>query len=398
MIKILKPYIKNEKDFSRVYCDIYIDDDKKNVWFEVEKKYSKYLVDDRIDAYVIGLLNYAMRNNHDIISEIPITEELLYNIETTLVPSLAKYGDSLYNIKLNMPTIETIKEGTAVGTGCSCGVDSFDAIKNHLNTKYKEMNITHVCLNNVGAYNECYKEYGIDKVKEERYEVTKKVAKELGVELIETDSNFGSEIYQNHYLTNTYSCCFAIYILQKLWKKYYLASVGLDYSKFTIINNDLEDSAHYDLLTLQCFSNEGLRVYSESGEKTRLEKTMNISNFKPAQKYLHVCTVKPYNCGICSKCRRTLVALDAIDKLDNFKKVFDIEYYKNHKKEYYNWLLAQHGDRDEMNEPVYQILSKRKGFKTSLGCKIKSHTRRFLKGTIFFKVYKKIKKELKNNR
>lgn len=365
MIKIGKPYIKNTNNKSRCYCEIIIDNEKREIWFEVDKEYGKYLVDDRIDAYVIGILNYAMRNNQDIESDVPITEELLYNIRTCLIPSLSKYGNNLANIKITAPIIDALNEGKEVGTGCSCGVDSFEAIHNHIESEYKNMNITYLCLNNVGAYNECYKEYGIEKVKNERYKITKDVAMELGIPLIETDSNFAEAIQQNHYLTNTYSSCFAIYMLQKFWKIYYLASVGIDYSKFNIINNDKDDCAHYDLLTLQCFSHKGLRIYSESGEKTRLEKTMNISDFKPAQEYLHVCTAKPYNCGVCSKCKRTLVSLDAINKLENFNEVFDIKYYENNKNSYYRWLCKEHYKGDEMNEPTYQILKNRKEFKNS---------------------------------
>lgn len=386
MIKINKPYLKKGPEKTRCYCEIQINNDKKNVWFEVDNEYAKYLVDDRIDAYVIGLLHFAMKNNYDIESEIPITEELLYNIQTVLIPSLSKYAKSLNNIKVNAPTIPAIKEGKYNGTGCSCGIDSFDAIKNHYNTSFSELNIDYLCLNNVGAFNECYEEYGKDKVKIERYKITEKVAKEMGIKLIMTDSNFAEEIPQNHYLTNTYSCCFAIYMLQKLWKRYYLASVGLDYSKFTIIDNDLEDSAHYDLLTLQCFSHEGLKIVNESGEKNRLDKTKNIADFKYAQKYLHVCINKPYNCGVCSKCRRTLVSLDALNKLDNFKEVFDIDYYKNNKKEYYIWLYSEHMKKNEMNEPSYEILSKRKDFKIPLINKIiiftKIHTPQNLKNGI----------------
>lgn len=395
MIKIDKPYIIDNKNKKRCICDIYIDNEKKTVWFEVEKEYGKYLVDDRVDAYVIGILNYAMRNKHDIYSSSYITEELLYNIKTILVPSLTKYGKNLNNIKIDIPTTSAIKQGEFIATGCSCGVDSFDAIKNHLNSEYTEMNLTHLCLNNVGAYNECYKDYGIDKVKEERYEITDKVAKDLNLRLVKTDSNFATEIKQNHYLTNTYSSCFAIYMLQKMWKRYYLASVGLDYSKFTIIDNDLEDSAHYDLLTLQCFSHEGLRIYSESGEKTRLEKTINIADFKPAQKYLHVCISKPYNCGVCSKCRRTLVSLDAINKLDKFKDVFNIKYYYDNRIEYYDWLMNEHINKNEMNEPSYQILSKRKDFKVSIKGRVKcilSLIKNFLKKTYVYNIYKKMKK------
>ena len=390
MIKISKPYIEKNNNKSRCNCDIFINEKKCSVWFEVDQNYEKYLVEDRIDAYVVGILNYAMRNNHDIVSDYPITEELLYNITKTLIPSLSKYGRNLMPVRIIAPTIKSINSGNAIGTGCSCGIDSFDAIKNHLNTKFKTMDITHLLINNVGSF-EGYTEYGVEKVIKERFEVTNQVAKELGIELIKTNSNFAIAIPQRHYLTNTYSSCFAIYMMQKLWKKYYLASVGLDYSKFTIIDNDLEDSAHYDLLTLQCFSHEGLRIYSESGEKNRLEKTLNICEFKPAQKYLHVCLKKPFNCGICSKCRRTLLSLDAINKLDNFNDVFDIKYYKTHKKEYYNWLWERHYKKDDMNEPTYQILSKRKNFKVSIFYKIRIIARVFIKKILPAKLVEKIK-------
>ena len=78
---------------------------------------------------------------------------------------------------------------------------------------------------------------------------------------------------------------------------------------------------------------------------------------------MHVCLSKPYNCGICSKCRRTLVTLDLIDKLDNFSQVFDINYYKEHKHDYYYWLLQRHYANDEMNEAVYQQFLKKESFR-----------------------------------
>lgn len=388
MIKINKPWIESKNGKARCYCDILIDNVKKNIWFEVDEKYGKYLVDDRIDAYVIGLLNYAMRENHDIVSDFAITEELMYNINTILVPSIFKYSKSLHKIKIEAPMIKALEYGNGIGTGCSCGIDSFSAIYNHYKTKYEGLNITHLCLNNVGSYNECYSEYGIEKVKKERYEITKDVAKDLGIELIMTDSNFASEIPQNHYLTNTYSGCFAIYMLQKLWKIYYLASVGLDYSKFTIVDNDIEDSAHYDLLTLQCFSNSGIRIFSEGGEKSRLDKTRDIVDFKPAQKYLHVCTDKPYNCGVCSKCMRTLVSLDAIGKLNNFTEVFDINYYQENKSTYYRWLYRQYYKNDLMNEATYQILKNNKEFNKAIAyLKVKLKVKSIIKRIIPKKLY-----------
>lgn len=362
MIEIGNPYICHMNNKSRVYCKIKIDEDERNIWFEVNQEYEKYLVTECVDAYVIGMLNFAMRENHSIISQCPITGELLYNINTILIPTLTKYGHSLYRIEVKAPIGNTLVQGQAVGTGCSCGVDSLSTIYNHYNTKYPSEKLTHLCINNVGAFGLGYEDFGKEKTRMERYRKAKEVANLLGMELIETNSNFAEEVPQNHYLTNTYSSCFAIYSMQKLWKKYYYSSVGIDFSEFTVVDNDLEDSSHYDLLTLQCFSTEGIRIWTEGGEKTRLEKTLEISNFGIAQKYLHVCTSKPYNCNICPKCRRTLVTLDLINNLECFREVFDIDYYLNHRVEYYEWLYFQHKEGNCMNEPVYQEFLKRAEF------------------------------------
>lgn len=359
MIIIGKPYISNNGDKSRCVCNISVDGENRGVWFEVESKYQKYLVTERADAYVIGLLHWCMLNRHDVKCQTPITDELLYNITTILIPSLARYARNLYAIKIDAEVAPALT-GTEIGTGCSCGIDSFDAIYKHYRTNYPNMDLTYLCINNVGAFNECYDDYGREKVKEECYQKVDSVAKDLGLPIIKTDSNFAEVFPQVHEYSHTYSSSFAIYMLQKLWKIYYYASSGIDYSKFSL---SAMDPAHYELLSLQCFSTSGIRIYSEGGEKERLDKTKDIVDFKPAQKYLHVCLAKPYNCGVCSKCRRTLVTLDLLDKLDNFKNVFDIEYYKRNKDDYYKWLASQHSMGDEMNEPVYQGLLERAEFR-----------------------------------
>lgn len=364
MIKIGKIWIEEKDNKSRVYCNITINNEIKKVWFEVDKEYGKYLCTERSDAYVIGLLNYALRNNEDIVCEIPVTEELLYNINTILIPSLVKYAKSFKKIKVKAKSAPALMTGNAIGTGCSCGVDSFSSIVRHIKSNYSSLDVTHLCLNNVGAFNECYEDYGPEEVKKERYKITKEVAKELNLELIETDSNFASDIYQDHSKTHTYSSTFAIYMLQKFWKVYYYASSGYDFNYFTLENNDEHDAGIYELLSLQCFSIEGLKIYSDCGEMTRNEKLASIVDFPVAQKYLHVCLKQPTNCSkYCSKCKRTLVGLDALGKLDDFNQVFDIEYYKNNKKDYYKWLYEQHIKKDSMNEPTYQSLKSRKEFR-----------------------------------
>ena len=364
MIHIRRPQLVSTEMYSSVVCDVEIDNVVHSIWFRTDKKYEQYLCVERSDAYLIGLLNYAQRRYHDIICDAPVTEDLLYNIETDLLPSLCRYGKNMHKPKIIAQTAPPLQQGFAVGTGASFGVDSFSAIVNHVNSPYSSHNITHLCINDVGAFNECYGEYGQDKVKEERYVIAQKIADELGMELIKTDSNFANEIPQIHLVTHTYSSCFAIYMLQKLWRTYYYGSSGFDYSHFSLVNHQKKAPSYYELLSLQCFSIPGLRIYSEGGAKTRLDKMMEIANYPPAQKHVHVCILKPYNCGVCEKCMRTLVTLDLLDVLDQFGDSFDIEYYKANRKKYLAWLCDMHFFRDVMNEPVYRAFLKKEGFRS----------------------------------
>lgn len=62
MLFIGEPYIAQNGDRSRLVCDIEINRrETRTVWFEVDREYEKYLCTERSDAYVIGLLNWAMR-------------------------------------------------------------------------------------------------------------------------------------------------------------------------------------------------------------------------------------------------------------------------------------------------------------------------------------------------
>ena len=78
MLFIGEPYIAQNGDRSRLVCDIGINRrETRTVWFEVDREYEKYLCTERSDAYVIGLLSWAMRAGHDITCTVPVSEELL---------------------------------------------------------------------------------------------------------------------------------------------------------------------------------------------------------------------------------------------------------------------------------------------------------------------------------
>ena len=366
MIIIEKPYITEANGKSRLVADIIVDDKTKQVFFEVENEYAKYLCYERSDAFLIGILNYAMRFNHNIICKAPVTEELLYNINEYLIPSLAQNDSRLSNITIDALTeAKPIKNAGGVGTGCSCGVDSFHVIHNHHNSIYKSMNLTHLCINSVGSFHIGYAKYGMDKARDDVRKKASEVAKELKLPLIISDSNIKKEfdIYFEH--NHTYYSMFAVYCLQKLWKTYYYAST-YTFANFNLKNNSTKDTAYYELLSLQCFSTHNLQLYSEGSTKDRLEKTTTIINDKLVQKHLHVCCTKGYNCGVCLKCRRTLLTLDILGKLDDFREVFDIDYYKAHRGEYIKWLYEECKKYNPVLAPIYKALKHEFDFKFRL--------------------------------
>ena len=367
MITIEKPYVKKFKYKSKLFFNIIINKEKKKIWFEVDNKYAEYLCDDRVDAIVVGLLHYAMKNNHNIQSNSYITEELLYKIKTFLIPTLTKYDKRMHNINIDIKTKPACENAGGVGTGCSCGVDSLYSYLSNNKTNIKQFKLTHLCINSVGAFNETYKDEGVEKVKNERYKKSIEFAKEVNLPLIITNSNFLEEIYQVHYYTHTYSSTFAILCLQKLWKTYYYGSSGCDFSTFSVYDNAEHDCANYELLSLNCFSTNNLIIYSDGGAKDRLEKTKYIYKDKLTKKYLHVCLKKAYNCGICDKCRRTLLSLYALGaNIEEYNNIFDTKYFLKNKEEYFDWIYKEHIWNNEMIESIYEMLKNDKDFKNYL--------------------------------
>lgn len=93
-----------------------------------------YLCLDRIDAYVIGFLYFALKQGYNIESHLPISEELYYNLEYHFIDAICMGNPHLHRIKIKAPTINGIQDlsqKTLVATGISCGIDSLYTIATH---------------------------------------------------------------------------------------------------------------------------------------------------------------------------------------------------------------------------------------------------------------------------
>ncbi len=351
MLKIGKPRLETVvTGKTRLVSDIKVDDEIRTVWAEVDNEYSEYLCYERSDAFVIGLLHWAMRHGHDIECEAPMGEYLYYQITTELIDAVSKGSPRMHPIHIKAEVdVSELPCAGAVGTGISCGIDSLHVLACHTGTALTHHNLTHLAFNNVGSHGEGER---AKRLYAERRRIAESFCREYGFKLTEVNSNIMDVFKQNHLCTHTYSSCFAIYCLQKLYTVYYYASSDT-VLEFSLKDNDIKGSGFYDLLLLSCFSTDRLRIYSEGDTLSRLEKTRRVVDYTPSYKYLNVCLSSSDNCSRCEKCTRTLLALDALGRLEDYKSVFDIDYYRCHKKEYLITLLVKKWEHNVVYEELY---------------------------------------------
>ena len=390
MIKIGKPFIFEDENYAYLKAKIEISNDTANayleaskiikkvhwrtsenyppiewaqeesgLWFAVPKEYKQYLCDERGDAFVAAFLWYAMITGSDIESEALLSEKLLFNIKHYLIPALCTNKNGYKRIEINGPSTDIpVNNVGGVGTGMSCGVDSFytmhEYTRKDIPKKYK---ISHLTYFNMGAIfhpnRASKKQYTLkefyettDRMSEEKRENARQFSELSQIPLVYVKSNLDSDYYRGAYgHTGVYRNCAMALSLQGLFAIYYNSSGGWPgYFDLSLT----EGSQHYEALICQCLSTESLS-FILSDYVTRAEKTAIIADDKLAQKYLDVCFC--FNsCGKCTKCIRTLVTLDILGKTDLYSGIFDIDYFKKHREEaYFQILKTKDGDEKEDN-------------------------------------------------
>lgn len=346
MITIKPPQVEIKNGKARLQADLSIDGELHPLWIEVEEKYGQYLCHERGDAFVLGLLHYAMRYGHDIKCEAPMTARLYEQLTEQFLPALYKinkFKDRCdnnkirggYAVRIEAPLADEVEHptgGTAVGSGVSCGVDSL-----HVFAKHPE--ITHGCI---------WHAYGVvaDETKERKERSWQNVstrAKQFceytGRELVVVDTNFDRGCVDGLQWDGmtTYGNLFCVLALQKLWSKYYIAS-GYDIDDFRLTGVPASDPAHYEWVLFQICSMRNISIRMDGVAQNRVEKVRDLIDYEPAKKFLSVCheiTEDGSNCNhYCAKCMRTMLDLDALGALDEFKNVFDVAYYKEYFHEY----------------------------------------------------------------
>lgn len=342
MIHIGTSYIQCVDGISRLCADVTVNECHGTLWFAVKNDQEEYLAAGRADAFVMVMLASAMRHSYDIVCEDPMSEQLHYQLCSSLIPALASAGMLYRRIAIHAPlTSESYPNKNATGTGFSGGADCLYTIMTH--GKDSEYPLTHIAVFNAVTFQKYGN--GYRELFRKTCSAAERFAFEQGLETVFVDTNFYEILAEND--TNSFcsmrhfACALA---LRGLFSRYYISSF-VSAHEFCL---DTAIDANYDLLSTSCVSTESLTFYSSGSEVLRCEKLIRLSDWEPSYRWLHACfgkrIVGQRNCGICKKCKEAQTILYALGKLDRYKAVFDVEQYKKRFPEHLAYIMANQDD------------------------------------------------------
>lgn len=295
----------------------------------------------------------------EVYCEAPISERLYYQLTVHYIPTLVSCVDWYYPIKI-VGELEhsQLESAECVGTGISGGVDSYYSLLKSLNEDSANYRVTH------GLYCETLQdgEFNCELQKSLR-KLSENICKEGGIEFVDIKSNICTELYSMvHEMTVTSMFLSYVFVLQKLFGIYYFSS-SHTYQSFAFVNYSSE---YHQLFNMYCLSTENTELYVTGADAIRYEKMNYISKYEAPKKYLMVCrnpilrNGEAVNCSRCAKCTRTMIDLELEGRLDEYKDIFDVEYFRKNPNYFYGYLFFK-GKKDAFIRETLE-LAKRKKF------------------------------------
>lgn len=357
---------------NRIIWTLTIDDNPEVVEYILSDKILPFAVVNRVDSLLMGLMIFMIRLGYNLKSDIPVSESLYYNLTRHFLSAICETEDKIPKISCDVaPDLNKI--GKIVSTGVSCGVDSLYTISTHIPPMCgQEFCLTDLTFLDAGSHHDRFIQRNTI---EGRRDNCLHFATSIGLDVIEVDTNLpklfdkycdgGYSHIENHTFM-TVSCMLSI---QTGISKYYYSS-GHSYKEFNCHYSPSGnyDSSYYDLLTLNTASYAGHRFYSTGGDKSRLEKVKAISDYKPAFNHLNVCVNTAKNDNTCFKCHRTILELEAVGVLDNFRAVFDVDAFRRNKRQYLQILYIEALKGDSMMQELMPYFKK----ELTIGLKIEA--------------------------
>ena len=365
MISIKRVFSEEGHGQIRLCASISIDGNDYCLWLSVDKKNSDALCRDRADGFIAGLLPLAIREHHDIVSCVPVTDLLIDSIKHDFIDVVTQQEPSIYKVSIDAPLIKPIyKTKTVHATGLSCGVDCFYTVKNRILAAGGDGKV--FVLSNSHPR-------GVGQTKDQTEDQfnyliknAKAVSDELGIELLVVDTNYASGEVPGLTIINYTTFCnaFCALCLQKRFSVYYLASggpiadFGLKYLKNGMFRTDC---SNYDLITVQALSIPGLKFIVD-GLEWRMDKIRRLVDWDVFQNHFDTCFFHPphqkangtYDCEKCMHSINEIMAVVGKKGMAKFGNVIDVEYVWSHMSEYLAYLIVQRLKRTEVGVDVWR--------------------------------------------
>ncbi len=367
--------------------------DKWTIWFRYDIEYDPYVCDDRCDGLLAAIFLPAMKSGYHVFrSAYPISKKLYQNLTRQIIPQFYDVGRDRGEctlLEIEAPLTDEQFDGQYVGSGMSCGVDAFATLYEYGGEfQPEDRRVSLLTHFQSGAH------HGKDfwpwtprgsESPQELYQNQAERAREFcvsnGYRLLTCASNLGDVLEDAfhewaHGRTHTVRNLGMALLFQKAFHIYYYSSSysSMKEWRFGISS----DQSGYERWLIPLLGTESLSFFLTNQDWTRLEKTEKLLHFEACHDYLQVCLTKTGNCGICAKCRRTLLQLDALggdEALEKFGKAFDIDTYRReHRME---WIRAIMEEKDCTLEDAAQTNVNAHYYDETFVCMAKRHPELF---------------------
>ena len=348
-------------EYAEITFELVLGDHNQKLWYRVTPEYGQYLCDDRGDSFIVTFFSFAMTRGLNLRSEYPVSRKLWYQLTMQVIPQLALMSKDIgQEIQIFADTVaETYPDSKGVGTGMSCGVDSFATLYEYTQLcDMPDYRLTHLTHFNVGAHHGQTGSFNAALQRElylKDVSMVQTFCDQYGYKFLAVDSNltevlndfFGYLSFSN---THTYRNVGVVLLLQKLFSKYYYSpAINLDH----FVCKLEYDTAYGEKYLLPNLCTETTSFYNSNKNWDRTDKLKQISNFEQSYNWLKVCVKSDVNCCRCVKCMRTIMGLEAIGKINLYENVFDLEKVADNREHLKTYMLCKVKKGDTFYKEIY---------------------------------------------
>lgn len=318
ILHISSPYTIQHKYETWLCADFIIGEKKNTIYFAVESQFAEYFCLERSDPFLVLALTCAMTNDFNIQCDAPVTDTLYFNLSRYLIPTVSRFKEGRCEIEISCHTASAPENAGGVACGFSGGVDSWYTALKNLEPGGDKFRLTHLMMHNGG----------VQPFDDEKNQMLKGIAAELGLIPLYIRSNYYSSMYPLiRSSCDTLDWLAYPFVLRKLFRVF-------NFSSDIPINIFSADSLLPSLL-----SSEDLMIYY-SGMETlgRIEKVDYIIKHKLSSivmKNIRVCNSVSHerftgskNCVRCQKCIRTLFEMYALGMLKYAGACFNVNLFE----------------------------------------------------------------------